>query len=501
MSSIQAKDLRISISTCKREPRYIHETLGSLLFSSPLIHSVGSIDIFVDTSEKILFDYEYLKNIKIHYLTEEQNKAEELRNKHARFCFNYHRCLNVDLSKYKGVIVLEDDVIVREKFVERLLDCLNEMDPRVQEFVLTLCMKNSRVNQSSSYKRGIYYSSYPANYFYGTQGVYYAKTAPFVAKILKDEGFDCENAPKKPGDLLIKDYVVAKQNLYSTKFDLVDHIGAISTGLGGTKRSDSFYTSWPFQQEKLKSYENNVYNWSSFINCNKRQGKQWYYGLQGEWWWGLSETQYIDTICSTTYAKKLELHNVTLLIVDCVEAKRAERAIEVSKYYADFGAIKFLTNLETKSIHKVNIEKIKNITEYSNFCIKKMNDYVDTDYVLIVQHDGFILNPASFDKEFFSYDYIGGWWQGGYMNGGFCLRSKKLLQCLQNNEITLHNESEDYTICVRHRDLLSKKYGIKYANKMIIDKFSIDGGKWTNEFGYHGLGADIKKWRAPLCAY
>lgn len=43
--------------------------------------------------------------------------------------------------------------------------------------------------------------------------------------------------------------------------------------------------------------------------------------------------------------------------------------------------------------------------------IKELNKYIETDYVLIVQYDGFILNPKAWMDEFLEYDYIGApWW-------------------------------------------------------------------------------------------
>ena len=43
---------------------------------------------------------------------------------------------------------------------------------------------------------------------------------------------------------------------------------------------------------------------------------------------------------------------------------------------------------------------------YSDFCIQKMVDYIDTDFMLIFQNDGFILDSNLWLDEFFDYDYI-----------------------------------------------------------------------------------------------
>ena len=143
--------------------------------------------------------------------------------------------------------------------------------------------------------------------------------------------------------------------------------------------------------------------------------------------------------------KKIKLPNVTLLGADCVNIERLILAMDISEKEIEFGAVKLLTSLPTEDKRKVAIPYIGSIEEFSRFCIEDLNNYVDTDYVLLVQYDGFILNPKSWTYEFLKYDYIGapravgmlelddfprelnnGKWVVG--NGGFCLRSKKLLE-------------------------------------------------------------------------
>ena len=39
-----------------------------------------------------------------------------------------------------------------------------------------------------------------------------------------------------------------------------------------------------------------------------------------------------------------------------------------------------------------------------------LNNYIDSDFVLIIQDDGHIVNPHLWDNEFLNYDYIGAPW-------------------------------------------------------------------------------------------
>jgi len=217
--------------------------------------------------------------------------------------------------------------------------------------------------------------------------------------------------------------------------------------------------------------------------------------------------------------EKLKLENVTLLGVDCVNVERLQKAMDITQEYIDFGKVKLLSStLETKDKRFVEIEHIASIEEFSEFCIKDLYKYVDTEYVLLVQYDGFVLNPQSWSDEFLNYDYIGAPWyikeefwfemfdiprelEGKHVvgNGGFCLRSKKFLETsakLAREGKFKKYHPEDLVMCVYDRHLLDEK-GIKFAPYEVAKKFSIEGHDetYTNQFGFHGYTwTDISKW-------
>lgn len=194
--------------------------------------------------------------------------------------------------------------------------------------------------------------------------------------------------------------------------------------------------------------------------------------------------------------KKLDFKNVTLAIVDCVEVDRCLRAIEHCKKQADFGDIKFLTSLETDSPYGVKINPISNILEYSNFMLGELNDHIDTEYCLVIQHDGFIYNNNLWTDEFFNYDYIGAMAIGydgpeWIQNGGFSLRSKKLLNLIQEEYKKTGNPNlaEDYYICSKNKDLVESS-GLRFAPKRLADKFSTEPlarilTRDADSFGFH----------------
>ena len=72
-------------------------------------------------------------------------------------------------------------------------------------------------------------------------------------------------------------------------------------------------------------------------------------------------------------------------------------------------------------------------------------------------------------------------------NGGFSLRSRKLLQALQDPRIELHG-AEDETICRRYRPLLEEAHGIVFASEAMADAFAFEAAYPIGRpFGFHGL--------------
>ena len=161
-------------------------------------------------------------------------------------------------------------------------------------------------------------------------------------------------------------------------------------------------------------------------------------------------------------------------------------------------------------IRGIQIEPICDLIEYSRFMIKELDQYINTQFVLIVQEDGFIVNPNLWTDKFFEYDYLGAVWshrnvrnsewiplsirESGKLNyvgnGGFSLRSKKLLEACVDcpHEVT---GPEDAYICNVYRDFFDER-GIRFAPPEIANRFSFEQwNKYPNEnpmnhFGIHG---------------
>lgn len=205
------------------------------------------------------------------------------------------------------------------------------------------------------------------------------------------------------------------------------------------------------------------------------------------------------------------LPSVTLLCINCVEVKHAVAAIERCKRACQFGAVKLLTNLPTDYSHKVQIEALSSLQMYSDFMLTRAHEFVETQHALVVQHDGYIVNPKMWTSAFLSFDYIGAPWSDGAVgNGGFSLRSKVLMArvadlcqkfsgtpavVVESQGRTVGVTNEDVVICRGLRSELERA-GFAFAPASIAARFSVEEGyDVTRAFGLHGTVA-LERWQA-----
>jgi hypothetical protein len=182
--------------------------------------------------------------------------------------------------------------------------------------------------------------------------------------------------------------------------------------------------------------------------------------------------------------------NVTLTIIEGFDdAQIILNAIKVLIYSSkdlDFSSIQILspnnlnkTSLELLEKFKIEHKIIKplNYIEYNLFLLKHLHEYIQTQYCLLTQNDGYVLNGNLWHNDFLSYDYIGApCWGGQVGNGGFSLRSIKLLKTTADAPFELNEHShfcEDYYICQTHREYFLEK-GIKFAPMELAKKFSME---------------------------
>lgn len=211
---------------------------------------------------------------------------------------------------------------------------------------------------------------------------------------------------------------------------------------------------------------------------------------------------------------KLYLKNVTLVAVSSIKIEETIFSLLESMKEIDYYDVLLISHEIPKNLpEKIKFKKclqIKSIQEYNRFMLFDLSKFINSDFALVVQYDGYVLRPYRWDDVFLNYDYIGApWRRGGYFtdtkkavrvgNGGFSLRSKKLLNVFNDLNLSfvdfnIDKFNEDGVICVYFREEL-EKYGIRFAPVSIASKFSCEEKLFDSDvqsFGFHTYKSDFK---------
>jgi hypothetical protein len=217
----------------------------------------------------------------------------------------------------------------------------------------------------------------------------------------------------------------------------------------------------------------------------------------------------------------LELPDVTLVCVTGVDFIGAKYALWTSQLGISFGCVKLIHGshdvleksnyFKSEPAHNTNL---KSIDDYNHYLIYQLWRHVETRFALVVQADGYVINPELWRDEYLNFDYIGAPWprsrhayidpfgnQQRVGNGGFSLRSRRLLQVplktdipFQVNEGDFYNHmgvnllSEDGNICVHNRHLFVEA-GCTFAPFKVALGFSVEKRLlqrgFSQTFGFH----------------
>lgn len=119
----------------------------------------------------------------------------------------------------------------------------------------------------------------------------------------------------------------------------------------------------------------------------------------------------------------LKLENITLVAVTSVNIDAHVKALEYSCKDIEFGAVKLLSDVCPDNLPSyIKHEKIDKLThpigenlgggkdQWNYFMVYKLGSFIETEYAIIIHHDGFVVNASSWNPEFLNYDYIGSPW-------------------------------------------------------------------------------------------
>jgi hypothetical protein len=162
-----------------------------------------------------------------------------------------------------------------------------------------------------------------------------------------------------------------------------------------------------------------------------------------------------------------------------------EPTLKALIYSKNLTGIKNAQLLSNKKFYHPEVEcilirEIKDLIDYNYFVFKEYFKYIKTDFMLNIHDDGFVINPESWADDFLEYDYIGALWPHNFYedkrcgNGGFSLRSKKLLYTLAKDCPFIEGINEDLLIGREYRDTILAKNNITFPPETLAAKFSIE---------------------------
>lgn len=185
--------------------------------------------------------------------------------------------------------------------------------------------------------------------------------------------------------------------------------------------------------------------------------------------------------------------DVTLVTIETMYHGLAKRAMEETlarvpfKHALVFSDQDFLPGAKHVPI------KHGDMLSYCNLLLKGMLEHVETPFVIFQQWDAMVHDGSKWRDYFLLNDYIGATWPWrphgqNVGNGGFSLRSRRLLEALQAPHIQLdpndpeHGVQEDNYIAIKHRPWLESQ-GIVFAQAPVADQFAME----LNEGGFNAM--------------
>ena len=207
----------------------------------------------------------------------------------------------------------------------------------------------------------------------------------------------------------------------------------------------------------------------------------------------------------------IKIPEITLITFTSVRIPEHIEAMNQCVKDIEFGAVKFLSYKKPNDLPDYatfqKIHPMQNIMHFNTFCFKELYKYIDTSHALLFQDHAYIHNPEMWDNDWLMWDWIGSPWaivENAYWanngervrvgNGGFSLRSRKILELPSKMDWDLRQEqgfyNEDGNFCCYYRKEMIEN-GIKYAPLEVALKFSYEnpvpehGGEYPKTFGFH----------------
>ena len=188
--------------------------------------------------------------------------------------------------------------------------------------------------------------------------------------------------------------------------------------------------------------------------------------------------------------QKPDLSRVTLVTVDTVCHELTRLALDTCTAAVDYGAVLVLSDKKIGDYGWVTFNGTSP-KDVSDAYYKTLPFLVQTDYMMIVHWDSWIINPSHWRDAFLAFDYIGApWWHNVHNvgNSGFSIRSIKMARYIAESTLE-HDFPDDDVICRRHRPALEAA-GFRFAPSELAGYFAFERNilyPIDRVFGFHGM--------------
>jgi len=148
--------------------------------------------------------------------------------------------------------------------------------------------------------------------------------------------------------------------------------------------------------------------------------------------------------------------------------------------FTDASGSEIIAKRNLYHIEVIVIDSISSIHEYGEFVLYRIRNFISSEFFIIFQWDGFAINEKLWNDNFLNYDFIGAPWIqehkgdcGWVGNGGFSLRSERLMDSVTRLGRHLQDMPED-TFIAKNAEDLGRLGGVVIAPLEIARQFSIE---------------------------
>lgn len=193
----------------------------------------------------------------------------------------------------------------------------------------------------------------------------------------------------------------------------------------------------------------------------------------------------------------LKLPDVTLVLIETREHDLAELALKDCEAKVEFGDVVVLTDRPSQFLRAdrrvIAVPDWPEKIGWSRCFWYDLPLHVRTSHALCIQWDSWVVHTDMWREDYLQYDYVGApWWYTDGMNvgnGGFCLRSSKLMRYVRANRdrFPCVVDLDDDLYCRKYRQGLQAA-GFEWAPEPIAYAFAFEVVRHdptSRHFGFH----------------